>query len=222
MVDLVCTSRPVEEAARRIAEALRVILDSGREPRFAVPGGSAAAALGPVRRHLGDRWGRVRLTWVDERLAPLDHPESNRGAALAAGHLHPDDPPAAILPLVEDGESVTDALRRSTAGFVDGFGGALDVVLLGLGEDGHVASLFPGHPALRNPGPLVAVWDSPKPPPVRLSFSLAVLASAPVSVLLAMGEGKRAALARLLRGDPDLPAAHLPFLTVVTDLEHLS
>jgi 6-phosphogluconolactonase len=98
----------------------------------------------------------------------------------------------------------------------DGFDGGLDVVLLGLGEDGHSASLFPGRAW---PGAAVhAVEDSPKPPPGRITLGLGLLAAAPVAVLLALGEAKAPALRRLLRRDPALPASALPRLTVVTDL----
>ncbi|NNL66442.1 MAG: 6-phosphogluconolactonase, partial [Myxococcales bacterium] len=86
------------------------------------------------------------------------------------------------------------------------------------GEDGHVASLFPGRAVPR--GASVAfVADSPKPPAERVTLTRALLESARTSVLVAAGEAKRAALERLLTGDPELPAQGLPGLVVVTDLE---
>ena len=80
---------------------------------------------------------------------------------------------------------------------------------MGLGPDGHTASLFPGHPALHAGGVAVAVHDSPKPPPERVSFSLPLIARARYTLLLATGEGKREALARVRAQDPDLPVARL-------------
>ena len=98
------------------------------------------------------------------------------------------------------------------------FDGAVDVLLLGMGEDGHVASLFPGWSA--PPGARVAfVAASPKPPPRRVTLTRSMLVNARCAILVATGEAKRSALDRLLAGDPALPAQGLPGLTVVTDLD---
>jgi 6-phosphogluconolactonase len=83
--------------------------------------------------------------------------------------------------------------------------GGLDVVLLGCGPDGHVASLFPDHPALEAAGPVIAVADSPKPPPERLTLSLPVLQDVDLAVLVATGAGKAAALRAALGGDASIP-----------------
>jgi 6-phosphogluconolactonase len=107
---------------------------------------------------------------------------------------------------------VEDALWRD-------FSGEVDVLLLGMGADGHVASLFPEHPALEAPGLVAAVLDSPKPPARRVTLTLRALRSARVAVLLATGEDKRPALERLLQRDARLPAAALDRVTIVTDLK---
>jgi 6-phosphogluconolactonase len=98
----------------------------------------------------------------------------------------------------------------------------LDVVVLGIGEDGHTASLFPGNPALSVRGrSVVAVHDAPKPPPDRVSLTLEVLRAARSCVLLASGADKAAPLARVLSGhaDPMTPASELTpaTLQVVAD-----
>lgn len=218
---LVLTSQqPVAEAARQAAAAIAETDAALGSARWAIPGGSALAAVGPARRELEQAvWRRVRLTWVDERCVAPDHPASNSGAAYRQGHLERSAPPAEELPLFLAGETPETARSRVEAGLRERFGGGLDVALLGLGEDGHVASLFPGHPALQSAGLVEAVRDSPKPPPVRLTLTLPLLKAARTTVILAMGEAKRAALLRLLRGDPGVPAAALPNLTVVTDLQ---
>jgi 6-phosphogluconolactonase len=208
-------------AAERLAGALERIDGERGRVRLAVTGGSAVAPLGLARRSLkAGVWGRVQLTWIDERCVPFADPESNRGAAYRAGHLDPSDPPGLELPLYLDGEKPEPAAARAAAGLARGFGGRLDVILLGLGEDGHIASLFPGRPFRRPGEPLAfAVADSPKPPPDRITLSLALLATAPAAILLACGAGKRAALARLGQGDPALPGSALERLTVFTDQE---
>lgn len=199
------------------AELLAAALEGLPRPRLAVSGGSAAAVLGLARRALGPRWRQVRLTWVDERRVPFLDPDSNRGEAYRLGYLEEADPPALELPLFLDGETGPEACRRVTTGLDLAFGGGLDVLLLGLGEDGHSASLFPGR---LWPGAAVhTVEDSPKPPAGRITLGLRLLATAPAAVLLALGDAKAPALRRLLKGDPALPASALPHLTVVTDLE---
>jgi 6-phosphogluconolactonase len=84
----------------------------------------------------------------------------------------------------------------------------LDLVLLGVGEDGHTASLFPGNPALAAPGSAVAVYDAPKPPPDRVSLTLDVLREARRVLVLATGAGKREAVAMARRGE--VPSGMIP------------
>jgi 6-phosphogluconolactonase len=213
---IVTAMNPNEEAGRLVAEAL---IDADRRTgsaRLAIPGGSALAALGPARARLPPEvWSRVRLTFVDERCVPLDSPDSNHGDAIRANVL---GSPASVLPLCLEGEGLPHAFRRVAMALSKDFGGALDVVLLGLGEDGHVASLFPGHAASGTSGPVATMLDSPKPPARRITLTVPFLATASAIVLLATGEPKRAALERLARRDPSLPASRLGRLTIVTDL----
>jgi 6-phosphogluconolactonase len=83
---------------------------------------------------------------------------------------------------------------------------SFDVLMLGIGPEGHVASLFPGQPALGDSRPVVAVRDSPKPPPTRLSLTLPSLQAAREVWILASGEEKADAVALALTGDgPDGP-----------------
>ncbi|MDR3672835.1 MAG: 6-phosphogluconolactonase [Holophaga sp.] len=186
--------------------------------RLAVAGGSAVAVLGAVRQGLqGGVWSRLLLTWVDERCVAWADPQSNRGAAYRDGQLDSLDPPALELPLYLDGETPPEACARVAAALRQEFQGGLDVLLLGMGEDGHIASLFPGRPFERIGGPPVfAVPDSPKPPARRITLALSMLATAERAVLVAAGPGKRAALDRLAQGDPELPASALGDLTVIS------
>lgn len=208
-----CHAAPGAEAARLLVEAIG---GQGGAIRLAVAGGSAAPVLGAVRRNLGPKlWKQVRFTWVDERCVPFASPDSNRGAAYRDGHLDLLDPPERELPLYLDGETPEEACSRVETTFRTEFQGSLDVLLLGMGEDGHIASLFPGR--VWDEAAVFPVLDSPKPPAARITLGLPVLAQASLAVLLAMGKTKLEALQRLAKGDPALPATLLHHLRVITD-----
>jgi 6-phosphogluconolactonase len=211
---------PVQAAAFLLVAALDEVDRTKGFARLAIPGGTAARAMGAARALLpGSVWRRLRMTWADERCVDFDDPDSNRGAAYRAGWLDPQDSPGLELPLFLDGETPRSALERARAGLRGRFQGAIDVALLGLGEDGHIASLFPGQVAREALDLATLVTDSPKPPALRISLTQAILAKASGIVLLATGETKRRALMRVARHDPTLPTAALTNLTVVTDLE---
>ena len=217
---LIVTATPVDEAARLVVAAIQESIAEKSGARFAVAGGSAARALGVVVNALpADVWSRVALTWVDERRVPLDSPHSNRGDAYRHGWLSKDRPAGFELPLWLDDETPERATKRVRIALEDKFASRLDVTLLGIGEDGHIASLFPGHLARFAKGPVALVEDSPKPPPQRITLTYEILRKSKAHVLLAMGESKRAALTALLSGDPLAPANALPDLTIVTDLD---
>lgn len=215
-VTLLVTDRPLEVAAGLVREALSRV---GPGARLGIPGGSALGALRLVREALPEAlWSTLRLTWVDERLVPTSDAASNRGEAFHSGSLSKQQPVAVELPLVLDGESPAQAVARVAAQLTLSFADGLDVALLGLGEDGHVASLFPGHAALGSKAPVAAVDDSPKPPSRRVTLTLPVLARPGVErIIVALGAGKRDALMRLMAGDETIPAARLGRVTVVTD-----
>jgi 6-phosphogluconolactonase len=211
----------MELAADRLADELLRIIDERGRARLAVPGGSALAPLGGARKRLGDAWHEVLLTWVDERCVPVDDADSNRGDAYRKGALDEEHACAHELPLWLDDESPESAIARVEAGLDDHFDGGLDLCLFGMGPDGHIASLFPGHAVLSDApaGRRVAlVEDSPKPPPRRMTLLLPFLATASQHILVASGDAKRVPLRRILRGDPSLPASHLSPLTIITSI----
>jgi 6-phosphogluconolactonase len=247
-LELVVAGDPIAHAGSWLTDCLRRLAAraGGAEIRIAIPGGSALVVVGRACAELGDIWRRVALTWVDERCVPVASRDSNRGEAMRLGILPPAPgiassrahtvSPARVLPLFEDGESPEEALARVARGYAEKFANGLDVAVLGMGADGHVASLFPGLPAPAADwvgsvaGPardadgdstafVAYVPEAPKAPPRRITLTRAALACARHTLLVAAGEEKRSALERLCAGDPELPATGLPGLLVVTDLE---
>lgn len=140
---------------------------------------------------------RLHFFMVDERIVPLTDPDSNFGGLkrqlfdqlIAQGlirenQLHPFS------------ASLDDAPQRCEEYYreLEGFGGSFSVVVLGVGEDGHIAGLFPRHPVLgQSTTGFACFFDSPKPPPARMTATRALIEKSSLAVLLALGEGKRQA-----------------------------
>jgi 6-phosphogluconolactonase len=156
-------------------------------------------------------WTSVHAWWGDERFVAAGDPERNEGQAQEALLRH--------VPLPEDNihrmggtddfaspEDAAAAYAREIAALGTP---TWDVVMLGMGPDGHVASLFPGHPvyAAHNSEEAVAVHDSPKPPATRVSLSLASINRSREVWVVAAGAAKADAVARGLAGDVIVPVA---------------
>ena len=151
------------------------------------------------------RWNRLFVYWSDERRVPLDDPASNYAMARAALLDHVPVPADQVFPLTGESLPALDRVPKDRGGLP-----RFDVIHLGIGEDGHTASLFPGSDALTERHAVVrAVDDAPKPPPHRLTLTLPVLNAARAILVMASGASKREALARVLRRDPALPASHV-------------
>jgi 6-phosphogluconolactonase len=213
---LVVSADPVGAARERLASLSSAVIHERGSARLGIPGGSALAVVRGLPELLGEDWAKIRLTWVDERCVPFASEDSNRGEAHRSGALDAAHPPALELALFEDGETPAAAVARLERAFADQLDGGLDITLLGMGPDGHVASLFPGRAAAS--GAASWVRESPKPPADRITLNRVTLATATHTVLVAVGESKRQALTRLLSGDEALPAVGLPGLVVFTDL----
>ncbi|HEX6488497.1 MAG TPA: 6-phosphogluconolactonase [Candidatus Dormibacteraeota bacterium] len=155
-------------------------------------------------------WGRVTVLFGDERCVPPDDEESNFRMAREA--LLDRVRPLSVHRM--PGELVPEEGAELYARIVEPLR-PLDLVLLGMGPDGHTASLFPGHQGLHAAGSAIAVHDSPKPPPDRVSLTLEVLQEARQVLMLVAGAGKRDAVARARRGE--VPAGMVPQATWLID-----
>lgn len=207
--------------ADRLVDRLAEVQREGRVPSVVLTGGTiavkiyAAVADCPARDSVD--WGAVEVWFGDERFVPADSPERNAGqAARAMLDRLPFDPkrvhvmPASDGPYGDDVDAAAAAYGRELrASGGDGSVPVFDVLMLGIGPDGHCASLFPGRQELFSNEPAVAVRDSPKPPPTRISLTMWVLRRAREVWWVAAGEGKAQAVHDALQdSDPvDVPSA---------------
>ena len=210
-----------EYAAGEIARALREALTLREVAHFALSGGSTPRVAYQVLAGLLDDWSAVELWYGDERCVAPDDPESTHLLVVESLLAHiPGSERAGPIEHRVRGELDPETaareyavqLRATVPAAEPGGLPALDVSLVGIGEDGHTASLFPGHPEVEDSsGELcLPVRNSPKPPPERVTLSLPVLRAARYSLLLVAGAGKAEALAAALAGpDPRVPASLL-------------
>jgi 6-phosphogluconolactonase len=180
-----------------------VALAGGETPR-------SLYALLPIN-HYADQivWPAVEIFWSDERCVPPGHPRSNHRMALETMLLKVKVPPGNIHRMKGEEDPVAAAAAYEKA-LRELFGGPprFDLVLLGMGADGHVASLFPGSAALEEKERLVAVSQDPEGM-ARLTFTLPLINAARAVAILVSGEGKAAMLKRILGAgarDEGLPA----------------
>jgi 6-phosphogluconolactonase len=216
------TCADAEASARRAASEISRRLQSARRERgvahLALSGGTTPARTYELLAQELDDWGGVFVWFADERCVGPQDEESNYRLARetlldAAMGLDP----ARVhrmegeLGPERGAERYAQALREHAP--IDEQGLAvLDVIVLGIGPDGHVASLFPGAPTLAVLAPelCLGVHDSPKPPPERITLSLPVLRAAQRCVLLATGASKADAVDAMLgEHSPHVPASLL-------------
>ncbi len=202
------------DAERLAAHAAALIIDSARAAiaarglfRLVLAGGRTPLAVYARLATLPADWPRWQLYFGDERCLPVGDPGRNDTAARRVWLYHVPIPPTNIHAIpAELGAGHAAEQYAATLQAVPEF----DLVLLGLGEDGHTASLFPGQPTGAAPGSpdVLAVHGAPKPPPERVSLSAARLARSRRVVFLVTGPDKRAAVAAWRRGT-NLPARQI-------------
>ncbi len=187
------------ELLNRIADAQA----AGSVPDIGLTGGGIAEAVHREIARLapasGVDWGAVRLWFGDERFVAADSPERNVVQARAAFLDEVGAFRTYAVPSSDEAAGAEEAAEAYAATLRAEGGGSFDVLMLGVGPDGHVASLFPGHPGLDvTDAVTAAVHDSPKPPPDRVTLTFEALNRAQSVWFLVSGEAKAEAVRRAL------------------------
>jgi 6-phosphogluconolactonase len=200
------TAEDVRQAARRtIAQAAAQAIQARGAFHLVLAGGTTPRAVYQSLHDLDTDWSAWHIYFGDERVLPAEHPERNSKMAQDAWLAQTSIPTYQIYSMPTE-----RGLEPACAAYADTLAdvGEFDLVLLGLGEDGHTASLFPGHDmgAADGAPDVLMVRDAPKPPPQRLTLSANRLSRAQQVLFLVTGAGKQSAVARWRSGEP-IPAA---------------
>lgn len=212
-------------AAARLAVRLVDVQHARGTASVVLTGGRTGIAVLEQLRHSPARdavdWSRVDLYWGDERFLPPGDPERNDTQARAALLDHVPVRPERVHPMPAADERWHGALDDAADAYASelaeraspedhGPVPRFDVCMLGVGEEGHVGSIFPSSPAVyETERAVVAVHNSPKPPPARITLTLPAIRHSDEVWLLTTGEAKAAAVAMALSGagEVQLPAA---------------
>ena len=214
-------AKTVEDPEQAAAETARVIeiageaaIREGGRFRLAVSGGKTPWRMLELLADGGLEWSKTELFQVDERVAPSGSPERNLTHLVLSLPLACQ---ASIRPMPVGGEDLEDA----AAGYGWSLPERLDLIHLGLGPDGHTASLVPGDPVLEVEDRPVALTDGEYQGTRRMTLTYPTLERARRIVFLVTGEDKDEALAKLMAGDRSIPAGRITNRNalVVTDLE---
>jgi len=214
------TDELVKSLASFILEAQHDAIEKKNKFTIALSGGSLPKMLRGLIDAEGVEWEKWHVFFADERAVPLTDPDSNyllcknelfsKIPQIPSKNIHTID-----VSLLNDLEELADEYEsqliqefasKDSARFP-----VFDLIMLGMGPDGHTCSLFPGHELLREEGRWVAdVDDSPKPPPRRITFTLPVLNHAARVAFVAAGEGKQDVLSQILdRPEEGLPCSRV-------------
>lgn len=209
-----------EALAHRVAQLITDLAANSRD-RVAIclSGGSTPRRLYQLLAELPYRdalpWDRIHWFWGDERFVPRDHPDSNYGMVRTAMLARAPAPPPNVhdIPTTGSPEDAARAYERELKSYygaetLDPARPLFDVQILGLGPDGHTASLFPGTSTLEERQRWVVDIAGARPE-TRITLTYPTLESSRHTAFLVAGADKRAILARALSGDQALPAARL-------------
>ena len=204
------------EAATQVVVLAREAMEGNRTAQhrrfsIALSGGSTPEAMrrllaqSPLKAQID--WQHVHIFWGDEHFVPPDHPASTQRTARETLLNHVAIPAANIHAMPTAGLSLAEAARQYEQTIIDFFAPSpprFDLIFLGMGADGHTASLFPNQVISVSDGRLVtAVFNAPKPPPTRLTLTYNAINQAANVIFLVAGVGKAKAIARAFGDEYD-------------------
>jgi len=202
-----------ESAARTTAERIVAAIEDARARRgvahVSLAGGRTPARTYELLARMVRDWRDVHLWLGDERCVPRDDDDSNYKLVVDTLLSQPHDPPPTIHAwegAADDPAAAAAAYERELRALLPGDPPQLDLALLGLGEDGHTASLFPDDPILEERERLCAAVQGTKPPFDRLTMTLPLLRAARRAIVLAGGAGKAWAVSQVQAG----PSTRIP------------
>jgi 6-phosphogluconolactonase len=192
LIDVTILDSPEEVAAAAAADIAEALREGARTLTLA--GGTSPRRCYELLSQMEVTWGRVSVLFGDERCVPPNHPDSNYRMAREA-FLDRVAPATVYRIPAELGPDEAAGLYSH----VVAANAPLDVVVLGVGEDGHTAAVFPDHPSEKATAFVVGIRDAPKPPPQRVTLTLPAFQTARRVIILATGAGKADAVARAKR-----------------------
>lgn len=217
-----------QRALEITVEQMELALAERGRFNIALAGGSTPKSLYERISQESLPWAEFHVFWGDERYVPSDHPDSNEGMARRAWLDHIPIPPEQIYPMptaLPDPHQAANQYHQDICAYFHGLGSdkpVFDLVLLGMGPDGHTASLFPHTPALNVTDQFVTVGEKEGQP--RLTLTVPVINQARCVLFLVAGANKQAALGQVLTGtgDPETYPARLiqPDETLIWLLDH--
>lgn len=193
-----------QAAADFMAGLIKQSLQQNNICHVALPGGNTPAKCFEYLSQHDINWQQVHWYLGDERCLPIGHAERND--TMIRQHLWLKIQASARTIHTIPAELGADIATEHYATVMNGI--TLDIALLGMGEDGHTASLFPGNSALQNTGSVVAVFNAPKPPVERVSLGITTLQRARHRMVLTTGAGKKQAIAQI-HNKADLPVNNI-------------
>lgn len=199
------TEAVAQAAADFLYDQISACVNEKGSCHVALPGGSTPARCLELLSGKDLPWSSIHWYLGDERCYPIAHAERNDSMIEQQLWSRIEAPAENRHPIpAELGPELAAEKYSALINQID----CLDIVVLGMGEDGHTASLFPDNPANENDHAVVPVFDAPKPPAQRVSLGLTTIQSAVQRIVLVSGSGKREALARLKQGI-QLPIARI-------------
>ena len=204
---------------RAFFERLRTLInEAGTDVRInvAISGGAITTSLLPSLLPCVDQvdWSRVRVWLVDERYVPAGDKDRNDDQAWHGFLYAASGVEFVRMPSADTSAPGAGSLDDATAAFADTWRSLMgdrsfDIALIGMGPDGHICSLFPGRVDMDEASPILAIRNSPKPPPERITVSMPIMRRCPEVWLTTAGSAKAGALGRAFGGESplDIPVA---------------